>query len=368
MSIQNDGFTKDPGGSGGGSFTPPTGSGFVKVTGGVLDTASSSLGATDITTAVQDLQTSASPQFAGINLGHASDTTLARSSAGVITVEGVEITTNTAAQTLTNKTLTAPKLASGGFIADANGNEGLIVVATASAVNEVTLTNAATGANPKLAATGGDSNIGLDLESKGTGSIRFAPGGTVRAQVGYTGILLPADSSNPGSCGIWRTGGAIVINSNNGTLVYFNNGSGTNAQVGATGLVFPNSVSPGPGSTAYGLWRDVFALYNQGGGGSVVNAAKLVSRANSTAYSLCVAPTGDVLRVLLQDSSSKRAVALVDASGTVTFEAGSHADYVVGSSPASGEVGVYILAGVLTIKPGSAGARSIAANVARAQA
>lgn len=47
MSIQNDGFTKDPGGSGGGSFTPPTGSGFVKVTGGVLDTASSSLSATE---------------------------------------------------------------------------------------------------------------------------------------------------------------------------------------------------------------------------------------------------------------------------------------------------------------------------------
>lgn len=52
MPIQSDGFTKDPGGSGGGSFTPPTGSGFVKVTGGVLDTASSSLGATDILAAI----------------------------------------------------------------------------------------------------------------------------------------------------------------------------------------------------------------------------------------------------------------------------------------------------------------------------
>lgn len=52
MPIQSDGFTKDPGGSGGGSFTPPTGSGFVKVTGGVLDTASSSLGATEILAAL----------------------------------------------------------------------------------------------------------------------------------------------------------------------------------------------------------------------------------------------------------------------------------------------------------------------------
>ena len=45
-----------------------------------------------------------------IELGHASDTTLARSSAGVATIEGVEITTNTASQTLTNKTLTNPTI------------------------------------------------------------------------------------------------------------------------------------------------------------------------------------------------------------------------------------------------------------------
>mgnify|MGYP003123844628 CR=1 FL=1 len=49
-----------------------------------------------------------SPQFTAIELGHASDTTIARSSAGVVTIEGVEVTTNTATQTLTNKTLAAP--------------------------------------------------------------------------------------------------------------------------------------------------------------------------------------------------------------------------------------------------------------------
>ena len=45
-----------------------------------------------------------------IELGHASDTTIARSGAGVVTIEGVEVTTNTATQTLTNKTLTSPTL------------------------------------------------------------------------------------------------------------------------------------------------------------------------------------------------------------------------------------------------------------------
>lgn len=43
-----------------------------------------------------------------IELGHASDTTIARSDAGKATIEGVEIATISASQTLTNKTLTAP--------------------------------------------------------------------------------------------------------------------------------------------------------------------------------------------------------------------------------------------------------------------
>ena len=45
-----------------------------------------------------------------IELGHASDTTIARSGAGVVTIEGVEVTTNSATQTLTNKTLTTPTI------------------------------------------------------------------------------------------------------------------------------------------------------------------------------------------------------------------------------------------------------------------
>ena len=56
-----------------------------------------------------------------IELGHATDTTISRASAGVVAIEGVNVVTETATQTLTNKTLTAPKFADLGFIADANG-------------------------------------------------------------------------------------------------------------------------------------------------------------------------------------------------------------------------------------------------------
>ena len=45
-----------------------------------------------------------------IELGHATDTTLARVSAGVVSIEGVNVVTTTSADTLTNKTLTSPAI------------------------------------------------------------------------------------------------------------------------------------------------------------------------------------------------------------------------------------------------------------------
>ena len=79
----------------------------------------------------------------------------------------------TSTATLTNKTLTAPKIADAGFIADANGNEQIIFQTTSSAVNELEVTNAATGNNPAIAASGGDTNVGLEFTAKGAGYIKF---------------------------------------------------------------------------------------------------------------------------------------------------------------------------------------------------
>jgi len=73
---------------------------------------------------------------------------------------------------LTNKTLTAPKFATGGFIADANGNELLIFTTTAAAVNEVTYANGATGVGPSFTASG-EANVEINFAGKGTGGLRF---------------------------------------------------------------------------------------------------------------------------------------------------------------------------------------------------
>lgn len=56
----------------------------------------------------QDYSSAGNPQFATIELGNASDTTLSRSAAGVVAVEGVALVKISGAQTLTNKTLTSP--------------------------------------------------------------------------------------------------------------------------------------------------------------------------------------------------------------------------------------------------------------------
>ena len=57
------------------------------------------------------------------------------------------------------------------FIADENGNEQIIFQTTASAVNQLDVTNAATGNAPEISATGGDTNISLKLTPKGSGQV-----------------------------------------------------------------------------------------------------------------------------------------------------------------------------------------------------
>ena len=86
------------------------------------------------------------------------------------TVGGVDIVTLSATQTLTNKTLTAPKFADGGFIADAAGLQLIIFDSVSSAVNEVTVANAATGNAPSIKASG-ETNIGLIISGKGTSGV-----------------------------------------------------------------------------------------------------------------------------------------------------------------------------------------------------
>ena len=99
----------------------------------------------------------------------------------------------TGAETLTNKTLTASKIVSGGFIADAGGDENLVFTEVGTPVNELRITNAATGSGPILAAISTsttDSNIDLNIDPLGTGVLKS---GTAAVKVaGKETIWVPA--------------------------------------------------------------------------------------------------------------------------------------------------------------------------------
>jgi hypothetical protein len=78
------------------------------------------------------------------------------------------------------------------FIGDENGNEQIIFQTTSSAVNQFDVTNAATGSAPKLSSTGGDSNIDLEVEAKGTGHV------TVRGNTNSGAIQFNCESNSHG--------------------------------------------------------------------------------------------------------------------------------------------------------------------------
>lgn len=65
------------------------------------------------------------------------------------------------------------KLAAAGALLDANDNELAKFTQTASAVNEITIANAATGNSPIISATGGDTDVGIKLTPKGAGKVEI---------------------------------------------------------------------------------------------------------------------------------------------------------------------------------------------------
>lgn len=98
-----------------------------------------------------------------------------------------------ATQTLTNKTMTSPRV--GTAILDTSGNELLDVTATGSAVNQLGLVNAATGNAVQVTTAGGDTNISLNVVPKGTGEFQYAGAEVQRHRVqnsqsaAYTTVL-----------------------------------------------------------------------------------------------------------------------------------------------------------------------------------
>ena len=96
-----------------------------------------------------------------------------------VSITGISTTATGTVLTLTDTSVSSTqdiRLPTAKSIADDSGNEYLKFVKTASAVNEISITNSATGNSPDLSVTGSDTNIGLSLTTKGTGLIKLNDG------------------------------------------------------------------------------------------------------------------------------------------------------------------------------------------------
>ena len=124
---------------------------------------------------------------------------------------------NNSAAVLTNKTLTQPILTSPRAITainDTNGAELIKIGSTASAVNEITVSNAATAGKPTISATGNDTNITLKLAAKGTGSVEVA-------KLAHTSSTITANgaASTSATYIICNKGSALAVSLADGTVV-----------------------------------------------------------------------------------------------------------------------------------------------------
>ena len=106
---------------------------------------------------------------------------------------GMGNVTTTGTQTLTNKTLTSPKI--GTSILDTSGNELFLLTATGSAVNELTYANAATGNGPTFTASG-ETNVDINLNPKGSGVLKS---GTAAVKIAGTETIWIPSSAMYGS-------------------------------------------------------------------------------------------------------------------------------------------------------------------------
>ena len=106
-----------------------------------------------------------------------------------------------------------------GDVIDTNGNELLKVTATASAVNEVTLANAATGGTPTFTASGDDTNIGMKFVGKGTGEVTAKVNGkdvfNASSSMGFKNRIINGamviDQRNAGASVTLASGGTYTV-------------------------------------------------------------------------------------------------------------------------------------------------------------
>lgn len=148
-------------------------------------------------TAVNNIQilnatTTNGPQIQAIGFDTNIDLLLTTSGTGRVKANGVEVVTLTGTQTLTNKTLTNPKVEY--FLDPNNGLTSFSVASPTSAVNYIRVLSNATTGRPSFNAVGSDTNIGMIFVNKANSSFTF--------RSDFSGVLTTALDITPTSGGV----------------------------------------------------------------------------------------------------------------------------------------------------------------------
>ena len=106
------------------------------------------------------------------------------------------------------------------FIADDDGNEQIIFQKTASAVNELEVTNAATG-NPPILGASGETNVDVHIKPKGSGETRIGTGAAAATLTtdGAHDLVLDTNSGT-------NSGNITLTDGANGDINVSTNGTG----------------------------------------------------------------------------------------------------------------------------------------------
>ena len=236
---------------------------------------------------------------------------------------GMGNVTLTGTETLTNKTLTSPAI--GTSILDTNGLELALLTATGSAVNEITLANAASGSNPTLTASGDDANIGISLATKGSGVIKAEDsGGTVSAVkiAGKETIWVPALAMYPTT-----TNGCAAVAQVEGTAQRpeikacdFDASSDEFAQFAVT---FPKSWNEGT-VTFQTFWSvtgtNTGTVCFQLAGGSIANDAAIDTAYGTAVANTALAASGTASDLMVNAESGAVTIANAAADTWTSFQ------------------------------------------------
>jgi len=191
------------------------------------------------------------------------------------------------------------------FIADENGNEQIIFQTAASAINQLEVKNSATSNNPVLAATGDDTNVGINLTPKGAGAVVVSTEvtvDTISEKTSANGITIDGLNIKDGKL---ATNNSVVEASLTDDCVTADKlANSINSAIAANTAKDTNATHSGEvtGSGALTIADNVVDEANLKVSNSAVNGYMLTAQSGNTGgLTWAEAPTGDITSVVAGD-------------------------------------------------------------------